>query len=68
MISTKELEGKIYEDDLTHIKYVRAVCKCGHTTYFLKNTPTMCSHCNRTIYPTQRTKFKDKINKLMKRR
>ena len=68
MISTKELEGKVFEDDITHIKYVRGVCECGHTTYFLRNVPSICSHCQRTIYPIERTKFKDKTNKLMKRR
>ena len=69
MISKEELEGKIYEDERNHVRYVRAVCEyCGHTEYFLQNKPRPCSHCDRTVYPTDRTKFKDKITKLKRKR
>ena len=68
MISTKELEGKVFEDEKNHVKYIRAVCECGHTEYFLSNKPRPCSHCNRTVYPTERTEFKDKIQKLKRKK
>lgn len=51
-----------------NVKYVRAVCKCGHSIYFLRNRPAICRNCGRTVYPTRRTEFKDKVSKTMKRR
>ena len=50
------------------VKYVRAICECGCSVYFLQNKPEICRHCGRTVYPTRRTEFKELIKKTMKRR
>lgn len=67
-----ETEGKgfVCRDKYTGEKviYIRAVCRCGHSVYFLKNKPIICRHCGRTVYPTKRTEFKDKVGKTMRRR
>ena len=67
-----ETEGNefICRDKYTgeRVKYVRAICKCGCSVYFLQNKPLICRYCGRTIYPTRRTEFKDKVNKLIRRR
>ena len=68
MISTKELEGKVFVDELNHVKYIRTVCECGCSEYFLSNKPRPCRHCGRTVYPLESTKFKDKIEKIKRKK
>lgn len=50
------------------VKYVRKVCKCGHSLTFLQNKPAMCRHCGRMVYPTKICEFKNKLKKEMKKR
>ena len=71
MISNnEELDEFIIKDRYTgeQVKYIRRVCKCGHTLYFLSNKPMVCSHCNGTVYPTNRVEFKEKIKTLKRRK
>lgn len=49
------------------VKYVRKVCKCGHSITFLSNRPSICRHCGRTVYPTKECEFKDKLRKELRK-
>ena len=51
-------------DDIT-IKYnhlKRAICKCGHTLYFISNHSAICDFCGRKVYPTKQCEFREKID------
>jgi CDGSH-type Zn-finger protein len=50
------------------VKYVRRVCKCGHSLYFLENKPMVCSHCNGTVYPTGNYEFKAELEKVRRKK
>lgn len=45
------------------VKYIRRVCKCSHSIYFVRNMPVICKYCGRTVYPTKQCEFKDKLIK-----
>ena len=44
-----------------NVKYIRKVCKCKHSIYFLSNKPAICRCCGRTVYPTKECEFKEKM-------
>ena len=46
-----------------YINYVRVQCECGHTMNFLSNHSAMCNYCGRTVYPSKRCQFKEKLEK-----
>ena len=50
------------------IKLYRVKCKCGHSISFIRNHFTICNHCGRKVYPTQKSEFKDKLLKEIKRK
>jgi hypothetical protein len=43
------------------VKYIRKVCKCGHSITFLTQHSTICRNCGRTVYPTKECEFKEKM-------
>ena len=70
MISNnEELDEYIARDKITgeNVKYVRKVCKCGRSIYFLNNKSMICRQCNRRVYPTKSCEFKEKMKKEMRK-
>lgn len=43
------------------VKYIRKLCKCSHSIYFVSNKPAICRVCGRTVYPTKECEFKEKM-------
>lgn len=43
------------------VKFIRKVCKCNHSIYFVSNKPAICRVCGRTVYPTKECEFKEKM-------
>lgn len=43
------------------VKYIRKLCKCKHSIYFVRNKPAICRVCGRTVYPTKESEFKEKM-------
>lgn len=42
--------------------------KCGHSMYFMKNHSATCSICGNLVYPTKKSEFKEKMEKLIRRK
>ena len=65
MINKEEL-NEIYARDKYSgemVKFVRKVCKCKHSMYFITNQPAVCRRCGRLVYPTKLSEFKAKLKK-----
>lgn len=65
----EELDESIVRSTFTgqKVKYIRTLCECGCSVYFLQNRPQICRHCGRTVYPTKKCKFIDKLKKEMRK-
>lgn len=57
-----------WKDDISFyshekIRTVKVTCKCGHVLDFISNKSRYCNHCGRTVYPTKKCEFKEKLIK-----
>lgn len=51
------------------IRLVRRYCdNCHHSVSFLKDHFVICSFCGNKVYPNERSEFKDKLIKELKKR
>ncbi len=65
MNTSKKFKDRYYNkyDNYEHI-----YCSyCGKSSYFIRNCKAICSVCGNIIYPSKRSEFKDKMEKLMRR-
>lgn len=62
-----------FRDDISaftgeRIKLFKVKCKCGHVISFISNHFMICNHCGRKVYPTQKSEFKDKLLKEIRKK
>ena len=50
------------------IEYVKVKCDCGHVISFLSNHSAICRYCGKTVYPSKRCEFKEKLSKEKRKR